>query len=478
MKAHGQLKVLSRVEPTILISHYDLEQIRHVVRIAPQEAQWFHQINRIQKDGSDKVTYHIYNMIIPEQECSAAQVETDPMQMMKMYKAVKANVEATMGEEPDMTEVTNKVNEIMSSIGCWSHSHVNMGVTPSGTDNNTFKERIVQASQIDSTEPQIMLIFNKRDDFFCRLYDPAVDGGVLFENVPIQVGTYDFASVSAECKLKMKERKFVAKKGQVMHRGHAVSNLTDPRRYWQGHGSRPTSTTGVDSPRGQKPSSGNGGNGHTVQGLFLKTSYPWEKSLEKALEAANESNDSAAVEPVLEQLTQILSLSQLRILDLLTTGNGSTDIEEVFNWDWKKEEKAEAKDAEGLLATAYENIGAMLEVETPEWDFLKYGCFMALALRNLKQDKARRTVLTMWDDFATSQLLFDSAFDGLDDSGEWPTATSMPGVGSGTDVPGVRGNDYDDDDDLDDWDEEYKYYKRSTPSSYLDDNYSPYTGTG
>lgn len=464
MKAQGQLKVLSRVDPNILISHYDLEQIRHVVRIAPQEAQWFHQVRRIQNEGNNTVTYHIYNMIIPEQECSAAQVETDPMQMMKMFKAVKANVEASLGEDPDPSEVSTKVNEIMATIGCWSHSHVNMGVGPSGTDTTTFKDRCQQASQIGNTEPQIMLIFNKRDDFFCRLYDPAVDGGVLFENVPIRVGTYDFSEVTAECKAKMKERKFTySSKGKG-------GNLHDPK-FWKGHGSRPTSRTGVDSPRGVKTATSPSSQNHSIEGLFLKTSYPWEKSLEKALTVANASVDSAAVEPVVDKLTEILSLSQLRILDLLMTGNGASDIEDVFNWDWKLEEKEEKKNGEELLAIAYENLTTMIESETPEWDFLRYGLYMALAIRNLKQDQARRTVLGIWDDYATNQILFD--VDWGEDEDEDEDITAMPGVKAGADAPAGGG------DDSDDWERGYERYHGlgGAPSDDDgDEDYIPYGG--
>lgn len=475
MKAHGKLKVLSRVEPTILISHYDLEQIRHVVRIAPQEAQWFHQIKRIQKEGSGNVTYHIYNMVIPEQECSAAQVETDPMQMVKMYKAVKANVEASMSENSNTDQVTEKVNSIIGSIGCWSHSHVNMGVSPSGTDNNTFKERIEQAAQIQNTEPQIMLIFNKKDDFFCRLYDPAIEGGVLFENVPIQVGTYDFSAISLECKTKMKERKWVAKNNKVT----TVPRSWTPRdpKFWQGHGAGKTSSTAHHD----QGSSKGGANGHTIQGLFLKTSYPWEKDFKKTVVACNESALTGAVEPVLDTLTEILNLSQLRILDLLLTGDGAADLEEVFNWNWAKEEKSEATEADAMLAVAYENIGSMIESEAPEYEFIKYGCFMALALRNLKQAQARRTVLTMWREFATSQLLFEGAWgsdpddnDDDDDVFEFTSIADGVWVKAGADAPGGKGED----DPSDRWEREYLYGGPCPPGYDIDEEYTAYGGPG
>ena len=69
--------------PKMLISHQDLERIKHIVDIAPKEAQWF---CRCKKTTYKNTTiYLIYEMYIPEQYCSSAEVESDPMMMVNFY---------------------------------------------------------------------------------------------------------------------------------------------------------------------------------------------------------------------------------------------------------------------------------------------------------------------------------------------------------------------------------------------------------
>ena len=63
MKPNGKFKI--SYDPSLLISHEDLQRIRHIVDIAPKEAQWFCRMERIEENSS--IFYRIYEMYIPEQ---------------------------------------------------------------------------------------------------------------------------------------------------------------------------------------------------------------------------------------------------------------------------------------------------------------------------------------------------------------------------------------------------------------------------
>jgi hypothetical protein len=191
MKTIGQLQIIDR-KPILLISHYDLCAIQHIVDIAPQEAQWFHRVERLEVEDSRYLYYKISEMYIPDQYVSAAEVESEADMMVQFYK--------------DLVEEhgSEKTNEIMKNLTAWAHSHHNMGVNPSGQDSRQFEEQVKNATEVGVTEPQIMLIFNKKDQFYSRVYDPSL--GFTFENVDLIVTTYDFDNITEEAKKKFKKR--------------------------------------------------------------------------------------------------------------------------------------------------------------------------------------------------------------------------------------------------------------------------------
>lgn len=193
MKPNGNFKI--SYDPSLLISHEDLQRIRHIVDIAPKEAQWFCRMEKIQERSS--IYYRIYEMYIPEQYCSTAEVESDPQMMYKFYKELKEEhgVEAT--------------NDIMSNLTVWCHSHHNMGVSPSGQDIKQFSENIDNAQKANQTLPQVMLIFNKKDQYHCRIHD--FDLGITFQNLPLVIESYDFSNIDDQAKTKFKKKVYPKK---------------------------------------------------------------------------------------------------------------------------------------------------------------------------------------------------------------------------------------------------------------------------
>lgn len=73
-------------------------------------------------------------------------------------------------------------DEVFNKLRFQGHSHVNMGVTPSGTDQNTYQNFLDQLSEDDF---YIFMILNKRGEFTILVYDFAQD--IIFETKDCQV---------------------------------------------------------------------------------------------------------------------------------------------------------------------------------------------------------------------------------------------------------------------------------------------------
>lgn len=209
MKNSGSFRLLN-LQPKMLISYEDLEAIKYIVDIAPQEAQWFHRVEKIVQNSN--VYYRVYEMYIPEQVCSSVQVESDPMMMVNFYKELKDK------HGPEAT------NQIMGNLTAWCHSHHNMGVSPSGQDVKQFAEQCQNALDAKVNNPQIMMIFNKKDSFYSKIFDP--EYGLIFEHVPFEITTPDYSWIDKEAKDKFKKpkSKFYPKQASLLKSHASLSN--------------------------------------------------------------------------------------------------------------------------------------------------------------------------------------------------------------------------------------------------------------
>lgn len=70
---------------------------------------------------------------------------------------------------------SDEVGDNFDKLRFHGHSHVNMGVTPSGTDEN-YRENLMQNVQ----DFYVFGIFNKRNDYNLVIYD--VENNIMFEN--------------------------------------------------------------------------------------------------------------------------------------------------------------------------------------------------------------------------------------------------------------------------------------------------------
>lgn len=204
MKSVSPLSVLNK-KPVIIVDNHTLQSIKHITKIAPQEAQWFHTVTpEFPKEHPDRVYLRLSSKLyIPKQNTSMAQVDSSSSMMIEFYNELK--------QEHNDQEV---INNILSSMTCWCHSHHNMAPNPSGQDVTQFNFFVNSSIEQQQNNYQIMLIFNKRDEFYSRVYDPTT--GVIFEGVDIiQYHDYDFSYIDKAAKdkfIKPKVNKLISNK--------------------------------------------------------------------------------------------------------------------------------------------------------------------------------------------------------------------------------------------------------------------------
>ena len=205
MKTQGTLSMKTKLKPIIVYENNALERVQYMVAKNPKECQWWHRVERLVEEGKGVVLYFIHDLFIPRQIVDMANVETDGAEMMKMWKRImKDRGFKNMGE----------LSEVTKTATVWCHSHHTMTTSPSGTDDQQWKEQ--KENGVDNTDqPQIMMIVNKKNECFNRVWDPILN--IEFEKVEIQVKPSerfkDLDAIMKEC--------FIAPEKQVVKK---VSN--------------------------------------------------------------------------------------------------------------------------------------------------------------------------------------------------------------------------------------------------------------
>ncbi len=188
MKSVSSFKIIQEtpVEPFISMDYELMQQIQHIVAIAPKEAQWFHLLEPMSNSE-----FRIMEMFIPEQTCSSVEVDTDSQMMVNFWNELK--------EKHGIVEASNK----LTRMTVWCHSHHNMAPNPSGQDNRQFYDLVKQQKDAGTNRPVLMFIFNKKNEYYCRLWDPATS--LVYEGLDIVYTEYDMTWINTEAKAKFKE---------------------------------------------------------------------------------------------------------------------------------------------------------------------------------------------------------------------------------------------------------------------------------
>jgi len=396
MQCIGNLRVLNK-QPYILISHEDISAIQHIVNIAPQEAQWFHRVEKIDYDGA--IIYRVYEMYIPEQYCSGAEVESDPMMMVNLYKDLKEK----HGQE--------ETNNILNNMTGWSHSHHNMGVNPSGQDQKQFKEQCENALKSNISSPQIMFIFNKKDNYYCRVWDPELN--LEFENVDIIIGNYDFEWIDKEAKAKFK-KKAVVKTTSKYRSNKANKAVLD----WHDmHNWQPTSRASNSGSSKKKEKSesysykariqSNKKNKSSLPQVIEKLELDNDKLKKQFLLLEKNSTSMNATEHIVEYTKSLLSEVELAYLSILLTGS-QNDIwyledYQISNVDDPLKSVVELHDTliDGLL----------------DYDIYKQAITHAILIGEAKNSETAEQVIDMWLTVYEESFHFDHGY--TDSAEDW-----------------------------------------------------------
>lgn len=137
-----------------------------------KEVAWHGVTERL--DGQDGTAYLISDIVVYPQRVTAASVDMDPEKYAKWIQ-------------------DNDEDERFNHLRMQGHSHVNMGVTPSGTDVAHQKD-ILQMVGEDSF--YIFMIYNKRREFYVHIFDRQKN--LEFEKSDVDVYVADTADFLKE----------------------------------------------------------------------------------------------------------------------------------------------------------------------------------------------------------------------------------------------------------------------------------------
>lgn len=145
---------------TVYFTESAYRKFQALVNGFDNEVAWHGIAHRGLDESKDE--YYITDILVYPQEVTGATVTTD----QNRYQ----------------TWLMNHDDETFNSIRMQGHSHVNMGVTPSGVDENLYDSIL---AQLDNTMFYIFMIWNKKNDKTCRIYDLAKN--ILFDTADCEI---------------------------------------------------------------------------------------------------------------------------------------------------------------------------------------------------------------------------------------------------------------------------------------------------
>lgn len=145
------------LEPVVYITSDAYVKMRHLVDKTSTEIGWF---GTVTKAPNLEETYVIDDILVYPQTVTGATCEQDEDRMFEF----------------EVSLTTDQVNRKRFQ----GHSHVNMGVTPSGVDENFYTDLLTQVNDYF-----IILVTNKRNDYHVRFYDKS--NNLMYKDVPIHL---------------------------------------------------------------------------------------------------------------------------------------------------------------------------------------------------------------------------------------------------------------------------------------------------
>lgn len=131
LEKSGTSPLYTREHPTPPVVYFTadaLNTIEYVVDACPYEIAWLGLVDTLENDEDEGEAYLIHRIYIPEQRVTGATVDVEPDAMLKLYEEIIED-----GQDPD-------------TLRYHGHSHVKMGIHPSGTDQEHIADFLEHAS--------------------------------------------------------------------------------------------------------------------------------------------------------------------------------------------------------------------------------------------------------------------------------------------------------------------------------------------
>lgn len=158
-------------------------KMKKLVKNTSSEIGWYGLTERNEK------TFKITDILVYPQEVSGATVTTDETEHLNWLYSLE--------------------DEVFNKIRMQGHSHVNMGVTPSGVDTKLYDDTVAQLPENDF---YIFIILNKTNQIFIEIYDKAEN--VIYETKDVEIDILFESNMTStewnkDVKQVVKEKKYV-----------------------------------------------------------------------------------------------------------------------------------------------------------------------------------------------------------------------------------------------------------------------------
>lgn len=198
--------ITPRTPPTVFFTDTAWAKLWQLIDVCKKEVGWFGTVEEF--DNGD---FLIEDIFVPEQEVTLA--ETD----------IKSEAMAQLALDLEMRGIDS------TKLRYWGHSHVNMAVSPSATDEDQIAE------YLDDVEWFIRGIHNKRGEQKIDVYD--VNAGFIYQCVdgcrlPAELGETESAEFLADVKANVVERVYTpAWKSNNGNNNKGFGKQVVPRQY-------------------------------------------------------------------------------------------------------------------------------------------------------------------------------------------------------------------------------------------------------
>lgn len=189
--------------PIVMFSKLANEKMKYLVENHNKEIAWHGTVTKVKKN------YYITDILVYPQTVTSVTVTTDDEEYAKWLISLD-----------DTT---------FNSMRLQGHSHVNMGVSPSGTDTNYYKDLLQNLGKDDY---YIFMIINKKGDTFINIYDFAQN--IIFEDNDIDIkieGQSDHANWFKESMKLIKEPKPYSAQSTIVNKHGVPVTTTYNSRY-------------------------------------------------------------------------------------------------------------------------------------------------------------------------------------------------------------------------------------------------------